>query len=288
MSLSGSIVGSSSPASVSMASARWLMAYAASVGAFGTRYFSTDAPTPIAAHPVFVACLEWPALQGLRQHQPRSGLTDAELARNVHGSFDVQFERPIVAGDELTSVATVIGVEQRGANAWQYVRVDTTDADGRSVCRSYQGGAFLNVRLDSDARYQEVPPPWPDEGEVRANVEVMPIPVPAGAAHVYSETSRIWNPVHTDIAAARAAGLPGLILHGTATLAYAVSVLLERYAGGDAGVVRRVACRFGAPVGFPSDIVLEARRYSSAAVSFRVLNAAGAPAIRAGFLSFAG
>ena len=42
---------------------------------------------------------------------------------------------------------------------------------------------------------------------------------PATAAHVYTECARIWNPIHTDVAYARAAGLPDIILHGTATLA---------------------------------------------------------------------
>src|SRR4029077_6419959 len=46
-------------------------------------------------------------------------------------------------------------------------------------------------------------------------------------AHVYTECARIWNPIHTDRAVARAAGLPDIILHGTATLALAVSRALR-------------------------------------------------------------
>ena len=44
----------------------------------------------------------------------------------------------------------------------------------------------------------------------------MHVPISALAAHVYTECARIWNPVHTDTAVADRAGLPGLILHGTA------------------------------------------------------------------------
>ena len=50
------------------------------------------------------------------------------------------------------------------------------------------------------------------------------MPVSATAAHVYTEGARIWNPIHTDAAVAARAGLPGIILHGTATLALAVSI----------------------------------------------------------------
>src|SRR5207302_8261150 len=78
--------------------------------------------------------------------------------------------------------------------------------------------------------------------------------VSANAAHVYTECARIWNPIHTDAAVAAKAGLPGIILHGTATLALAVSRVLEREADNDPQRVRRVAGRFGAMVRMPSQI----------------------------------
>src|SRR5215831_17990681 len=53
------------------------------------------------------------------------------------------------------------------------------------------------------------------------------LPVAPTLAHVYSECARIWNAIHTDRAAALAAGLPDIILHGTATLALAVSAVLR-------------------------------------------------------------
>ncbi len=74
------------------------------------------------------------------------------------------------------------------------------------------------------------------------------------AAHVYTECARIFNPIHTDVAVAEAAGLPGPILHGTATLAMAVSAVVDRAAGGDPSAVQRLGCRFGAMVPMPDRI----------------------------------
>jgi len=54
------------------------------------------------------------------------------------------------------------------------------------------------------------------------------VPIPATLAHVYTECARIWNPIHTDPAVARQAGLSAILLHGTATLALAVSAALAR------------------------------------------------------------
>ena len=98
-------------------------------------------------------------------------------------------------------------------------------------------------------------------GEARGGFEMpagaveLPVAVPAGLAHVYTVCARVWNPIHTDVAVARAAGLPDIILHGTATLALAVSRVL-RHAGGDPRAVSRVSARFAGMVRLPSGLTL--------------------------------
>jgi acyl dehydratase len=83
----------------------------------------------------------------------------------------------------------------------------------------------------------------------------LPVAVPAGLAHVYTECAHIWNPIHTDAAVARAAGLPGIILHGTATLALAVSRVLGHLAA-DPHAVRRLSARFTGMVPLPSHLTV--------------------------------
>jgi acyl dehydratase len=83
------------------------------------------------------------------------------------------------------------------------------------------------------------------------------IAVSATAAHVYTECARIWNPIHTDVAYARAAGLPDIILHGTATLALSVSRILLAFRI-DPAAVRRVRCRFAGMVLMPSLLTVHA------------------------------
>ena len=115
---------------------------------------------------------------------------------------------------------------------------------------------------------------------------VISIPVPAHLAHTYTECAHIWNPVHTDRAVALAAGLPDIILHGTATLALAVSALVDHQLGGDAGRVSRLGGRFAAMVLMPSDIELQIGKANRGTIGFRVLNAQGQEAISQGFLSY--
>src|SRR4029077_3872964 len=111
-------------------------------------------------------------------------------------------------------------------------------------------------------------------------------------AHVYTECARIWNPIHTDRAVARAAGLPDIILHGTATLALAVSRALRHDPRGAATPVRALACRFGAMVPLPSRLVVRGRRAEPSpdgpVVRFEALVADGRPAIRDGRIVLGG
>src|SRR5260370_39580916 len=110
------------------------------------------------------------------------------------------------------------------------------------------------------------------------------IAVPAGAAYLYTECARIWNPIHTDALVAENAGLPEIILHGTATLALSVSRVLNCEANDDPRRVASISARFGAMVPMPSNLTLRilAREESPASsrIYFETLNAQSSPAIR--------
>ncbi|PYN49457.1 MAG: hypothetical protein DMD95_01175 [Candidatus Rokuibacteriota bacterium] len=85
------------------------------------------------------------------------------------------------------------------------------------------------------------------------------VPIAAHAAHVYSECARIWNPIHTDVAVARTAGLTAPILHGSATLALAVSQVIQHDLDGDPARVREIAARFTGLVFMPSTFTVRGR-----------------------------
>jgi acyl dehydratase len=110
------------------------------------------------------------------------------------------------------------------------------------------------------------------------------IPIAWNAALVYTECAHIWNPIHTDAAVAEAAGLPEPILHGTATLALAVSRVVAECFAGDAERVVRIAARFGAMVRMPSTLTLRIGPVQGESVRFEVLEPAGGRAIRDGLL----
>ena len=264
---------------------RWLMAYAASVGAMGPSYVDTTRPDGIVAHPLFTVGLEWPAVLAMRDRFERAGLRRDEAARAVHLTHDLALARPIVARDRLRTTARVASIRPHRSGTLVDLELVTIDEAGTPVVVTTMGTLYRGV--DRAGARDDDPSPGrpadPDPSPSPSPDLVVPIEVPANAAHVYTECSRIWNPIHTDARSAAKAGLPGIILHGTASLAMAVSSLVTRLAADDPRAVRAISCRFAAMVTLPS--TLELRAWTGppgAPVAFAVLGPGGAPVVRDG------
>jgi acyl dehydratase len=300
MPISSEIVGRVGESIVQSIDARWTMAYAAGLGDLAPGFLDTRARPDVLAHPLFSVCVEWPLFL-----DPRCMPTDLpanERVRGVHFTHDLTLHRPIRAGMELTTRATLVKVEARRSGAYQLARIDTVAADGDPVTTTWYGMLLRDVEVVGGDRALEDSGPTlgpaveadPGEGPGQDRSEhqerEFSIPVAANAAWVYTECARIWNPIHTDVAVAAAAGLPEPILHGTATLAMAVSRLIAERFDGDAERVVRIAGRFGAMVRMPSTLTLRmgavshGRAFSEDSVRFEVLEPGGGRAIRDGLI----
>ncbi|MFN2643501.1 MAG: MaoC/PaaZ C-terminal domain-containing protein [Burkholderiales bacterium] len=276
MKLSSALVGEAAGPLEQDIDARWVMAYSAGLGESDPRYYDTTAPAGPWVHPLFPVCYEWPASRSLRSLAP----LEANNARLVHAQHDLVLHRPLRAGETLSIFARIAAAVQRSPGAFVVFRFEARDASGVQVTTSDFGVLYRDVTLDGPARaVVEVEDP-PRRSHTLALAGEIAVGVTA--AHVYTECARIWNPIHTDIAYARAAGLPGIILHGTATLALSVSKLLAHY-GIEPAAVRRVRCRFSGMVLMPARLEVHAAR-DGQALAFETRDEGGAPVITRGEL----
>jgi acyl dehydratase len=288
MRLPASVVGSTVGPREQEIDARWLMAYAAALGESAPEYFDTTRANGILAHPLFPVCYEWPLALDLRA----KALTDEVAVRGVHATHRLTLHRPPRAGDRLRTTATVAALEARTPGAYLVLRMETVDAAGQPVSTTEYGSLYRGVECDGaphpalspEGRGSRSPSPLWGEGRGEGSSWTEEVPITSTLAHVYTECARIWNPIHTDRAVALGAGLPDIILHGTATLALAISQVLRRQPRGAAAPVRAVAARFGAMVRLPSRLVVrgQAPRPSPAGpvVRFEALAEDGRPAVR--------
>ncbi|MGE0621306.1 MAG: MaoC/PaaZ C-terminal domain-containing protein [Pseudomonadales bacterium] len=287
MPLDARMVGESTRTFTHDVDARWLMAYAAGLGDLNPAYLDTQAGTVI-AHPVFPVCLEWPVILSSHELAGYETVTRAESARGVHASHDLHLYRPIRAGERLTTRATIISLMAIRPGAAQMTRLDTTDASGALVCRTYQLGISRDVAVTGGSSSVEAAPDTPGPVTPDASAPVLSLAVAGGAAHTYTECARIWNPIHTDRAVALAAGLPDIILHGTATMALSVSALVNACLDGDPTRVRRLGGRFAAMVLMPSTLTVHVQSIADGVIRYQVLTEDGQPAFQNAFLCFDG
>ena len=279
--------------------ARWLMAYAAALGEHAPEYFDTTRADGVLAHPLFPVCYEWPLALDVRAQ----ALPDQIAVRGVHATHRLVLHRAPRAGDHLSTTATVAALERRSPGAYLVLRLETVDTAGRPVSTTEYGSLYLGVDcetghphpipldatpLSREGRGQGEGPGGEGPGgqEPGGDSWSAEVPISPTLAHVYSECARIWNPIHTDRAVALGAGLPDIILHGTATLALAISQALRHDARGPAAPVRSIACRFGAMVRLPSRLTVRGHRPAptpdGTMVRFEALAEEGRPAVRDG------
>ena len=94
------------------------------------------------------------------------------------------------------------------------------------------------------------------------------------------------------MAVAKAVGLPNVILHGSATLALAVSNIVDHVGGNEPSRVQRVYGRFRGMVLMPSSINViiyaPAEREAAMDVRFEVINAEGQAAVADGLVTLTG
>ncbi len=260
--------------------ARWMMAYAAGLAMDDARYYDTLAKDGPIAHPLFSVCYEWPAVLALRAKAVR----ESWALLGVHSTHHVIIHRPPLAADRLLTRAQIIVVRPSRAGTLVVARLSTVDRNGRPVTTTDYGSVYRGVATEGEARVQTEPldrPVPPASAEPRWSAAVA---VGARAAHVYSECARIWNPIHTDIAVARSAGLAAPILHGSATLALAVSQVIERDLDGDPTRVREIAVRFTGLVFMPSTVTVRGRGRAGDLLAFDAVDERGELVLSEGVL----
>lgn len=281
MPLHPSVLGASAGRIAVTPDARWTMAYAAGVPDQRPELYDTVTPGAPAVHPLFPVAVEWQLV--VAQRSEGTGLTPDEVRRGIHIAHDLVIERPLAAGVGLAVEAQTIAVGRRRAGATQTVLFTARDESGAVVWRTQNTWLFLGVELLGDPASLDVD--WPPTSTAAATdagpTAVVRSQVRLIDAHVYSECARIWNPIHTDVAVARAAGLEQPILHGTATLARAVSICTER---ADVPIVdvRRVSGEFRAPVPLGSHIDIRLLDRGDRWIAFDVVNDDGTTAIAHG------
>lgn len=241
-----SLVGQEIPSASKSVTARDVLAYAAGIGEVSDRYLDDARDGDFCAVPFYCVSLEWQLIVANR-YSPGNGLSPEEISRNVHALQDTVFHRPIRPGDDTLTQGRWIEAREVNAGTLSVMELTTTSQPGgEALATTWTTGIFRGTSLDGDANSIDSAPALPinPASAFPETARETSVFIPRHMPHSYSECADIWNPVHTEREVALAAGLPDIILHGTATWALAGKEILEAYAQGDGAALKRFCGRF--------------------------------------------
>jgi acyl dehydratase len=196
----------------------------------------------------------------------------------VHYEQDMVLHRPLEAGMRVVSRATPVAVLPRPNGTSLVIKTETRDADGELVNEQYVTEFFRGVQADEGVG--ERPPDHRLSADGDPITEVTYL-VAQDQTVRYAAASGDDFAIHLDDEFARGVGLPGRIVHGLCTMAFAGRAVLEAAEVHDPRVVRRIAVRFSAPL-FPGESVTTRVWRVGDAFGFESVNAEGRPVLKDG------
>jgi acyl dehydratase len=189
------------------------------------------------ASPIFNVVPAFKVIAPLTEEMP----PPAKRMMGLHGEQDFRFHRPIEAGMRLYTRALPLGIVPHSTGSTITVKGVTTTADGEPVVDQFVT-VFIRTAIAAEA-VGEGPPPREITREDDPVISVS-ASFDVDQTFRYMGASGDTMPLHSDTAFARKFGLPGIILHGNCTLAFATRALLEQTCDNDVRRLKRLAVRF--------------------------------------------
>ena len=261
--------------------------YAAAVQDNNPKYFDDRGAAGIVSHPMFATSVTWPVLSRLDQFILSSDFPKEVLMTQVHYTEHLMLHRLIQPGDDLLITGALKAFLPHRAGTHAIICLEAENKNGEPVFTEHIGAMLRGVACGEGGKAGQIPliPENDNDPEVlwASSIHIDPL-----RPYIYDGCSNIVFPIHTSPKFARMVGLPGIILQGTATLAYAVRELVNNEAHKDPAKVSEIACRFTGMVQPGTDIKVCCTGKKShkdfTDVFFEVLNCDQKKVVRAGYV----
>ena len=261
---------------------RQTMNFAAAIDDANEHYVDDEREGGVIAPPMFSVAVTWPILERIWEYIEAKDFPMEVLMTQVHHTESLEFHQPARPGDRLTVKGQIAAILPHRAGTRVVMRFDALNEVHEPVFTEHIGALMRGVKCSDEGLCPNRLPEGPLLAESAEPIWESRIPIDPMRAHVYDGCTNIVFPIHTSRAFARQVGLPGIILQGTATLAFAVRELVNREAGGDPLALKSVFCRFPGSA-IRVHLVGKSEKDKAAALHFVVLNQEGQKAISGGY-----
>ena len=173
---------------------------------------------------------------------------NADVVRLLHGEQDFSFHHLVRPGDPIRTRGVIADIIDKETGQILVVHIDFFRDD--QLVADCDATLFIRAKHPPKREKKAKPEP-PPEPTWTFTEDIL---VADDQSVRYAEVSQDVNPLHTNPMVAKAAGLPGVVLHGLCTMAFCHHALINRLAHGDPARLRRIKVRFSKPV-FMKDVV---------------------------------
>ncbi len=262
--------------------------HAASIDDGNPRYFDDTNKNGILSHPMFPVTVTWPVLSHLDRFIEADNFPTEVLLTQVHYSEHLILHRLVQPNDALTVKGVLQAFIPHRAGTHAVIKLDTLDKAGKPVFTEYIGAMLRGVDCGKGGIADSIPVVPEGNKNNDTSVWASDVHIHPLMPFLYDGCTDIEFPIHTSVQFAKAVGLPGIILQGTATLALVVRDIVDREADMDPSRVTQIGCNFTGMVKPDTDIRIlctdRVCHQNHTDVFFIVLNNENKKAIRNGFV----
>ena len=264
--------------------ARRIMAYAASINDTNEVYFDDTNDGGLKVHPAICFSLQWNA-----RFRPDLPPNPRAAPFGVHAETDLRIYEPFQQNQTVTVQGQLISRKKIAPGVLSVDRFRMTDSHGTLLAELDYNGITRGATLSGSDTTIKSSTLLPKLNEMaKSPIWFEEIYIPRHAGQQYTECSYIYNPIHTERSVALAAGLPDIILHGSATKAHALSTIVKHCFDSDPARVTRLYGQLRAMVLMDSTITVKCvgitTRDNEQQVFYQVLNQDGELAIANGVI----
>jgi len=226
-----------------------VLAYAHAIDDPNPVYESTDK-----VHPLYTVSLVLPTYLVAQGDSVEPGAIEG-VRGGVHGEHDTVVHRPLRAGVDVTWNVTTHSAAQTPAGVLISQRIVLSDAEGPAI-EHYWSTLMIGGKISEPLGPALADHTFPDDARTRP-LGQHAFGIARDQAFRYGGASGDRALMHIDDEAARRAGFPSKFMQGLCTFAMCAAAVVKVAADGDPDRVRRLACRFSAPVFPGNDVVVD-------------------------------
>lgn len=217
--------------------------YAASISDINPIYIDDTFHNNV-AHPLFPVVLSWPILENL--HKAIDSPYPPEVLKTMIHYFErIEIKQLIHPGENVSVAGEIIAVLPHRAGTQIISKFVVTNQNGDLKNIEYVGGMLRGVEcIDGGKGKENVPFMKQEEIVEHKDGWESSLFIRPEAPFLYDGCTNIVFGIHTSPKFAKSVGLPGIILHGTATLAYSVKELINKETNGDPSKVKVISGNF--------------------------------------------